>query len=67
MVVHLSNVFTYHTASDVTFFVSINSAPRVSVNAGSSPSFVCEANTNASITWVFNGLQIRVSLISCSI
>ena len=63
MVVNLSNAFAFHTASDVTFFVSISSAPRVSVNTGSSPSFVCEANMNASITWLFNGVQIRVSLI----
>ena len=44
-----------------TFSVNISSTAQVSVVVGSNISLLCEATMDASISWFFNGLPVKVS------
>ena len=52
----------FTAAVNDTFSVNINSASEVLAVAGSNISLLCEANMDASITWFFNGLSIKVNI-----
>lgn len=50
-----------------TFSVNISSTSEVSAVVGSNISLLCEATMDASISWFFNGLPIKVSMAIISV
>lgn len=55
-------IFVLNAATNDTFSVNISSDPEVSAAVGSNISLLCEATMDASISWFFNGLPIKVSM-----
>lgn len=48
-------------ATNDTFSVNISSTAQVSAVVGSNISLLCEATMDASISWFFTGLPVKVS------
>ncbi len=57
-----SDIPLIHAAMNDTFSVNISSTSNVSVAIGSNISLLCEATMDASISWFFNGLPVKVSI-----
>lgn len=57
----------FTAATNDTFSVNISSTSEVSAVVGSNISLLCEATMDASISWFFNGLPIKVSMATISV